>query len=726
MISKQQTAYLTAPDAFGAVCPLFSRSFSLDIERVRKATLFVTAHGVYEARLNGERVGDFVLAPGWTSYHHRLQVQEYDVTSLLEKKNRFTLLVGEGWCCGRIAYDNRGTLFPARPLVTAQLEIEDKDGKVRKIGIDRHWKVQKSKVLSSTIYEGEVFDATANEGEGLPAPIVHRDSPSLIPTEGEVLREMMQIEAKSLFVTPAGEVMLDFGQNLTGYVRFTTKAPKGTRLVLDHVEVLDEAGNAYTEALRSAIQRDVFIAGDEKETFCPHFTYHGFRYVRMTGFDQPIDPKDFHAVVLCSDMRRTGAFSCSSPLLNKLYENIIWGQMGNFLDVPTDCPQRDERLGWTGDARVFIKAAAYNFDVEKFFTKWLGDLAADQFPDGRVTAVVPHVIGGEVWAASSAWGDAATVCPWELYLAYGNKEILRKQFASMQAWVDYIRSVGSKEELWDVGRHYGDHLALDPPDFTEPHTDKFLIATACFAHSTAILIKAGEVLGKDMTAYRDLHERIVSAFGQTYLKDGEPITPTQTAYTLAICFDLAPNRQELGDKLDEIVRANGTRLTTGFVGTAYLLHALVDTGHEDTACALLLQEQFPSWLYSVKLGATTIWEHWDGMREDGSMWSAEMNSFNHYAFGAVGDFLFGDLGGIKPSESHVGYERFTLAPIVCQGLDWVKTSFASRRGVIRSEWAKIDAGVKYTFEIPPFTRAHVKLKGKEPFDLESGIHEFIV
>ncbi len=725
MISKTNTPYLVSPETFGAQCPLFRRSFHARVRTLRKATLQITAYGVYEARLNGRRIGDFVLAPGWTSYHRRLQVQTYDITALVETKNTLTVLLGEGWCCGRIAYDNRGTIWPKRPMVTAQLTLEDMSGAVRVIDIDRMWGVSPSRVCSSTIYEGEVYDARIDDTVIAPAEIVRQDSPNLIMQEGEILREVQTLRPVRVFVTPKGETMLDFGQNLTGYVRFFADAPAGQALTLDHVEVLDEGGEPYTEALRSAIQHDVFISDGTARTYAPHFTYHGFRYVRLRGFPLPIRAEDFSAVVLCSDMRRTGSFTSSSPLLNRLYENIIWGQMGNFLDVPTDCPQRDERLGWTGDAQVFIKAAAYNFDVKTFFEKWLADLRADQFADGRIPAVVPHVIGGEIWAGSAAWADAVTVCPWELYLAYGDASILQASFASMKAWVDYVRRTGSEEALWDTGRHYGDHLALDPPEYKEPHTDKHLIATAFFAHSTDLLIKTGEILGKDMKEYRRLHKAILRAFARTYLKDGAPITPTQTAYALCIHFDLVSNKKAYGDKLAALVKQNGNRLTTGFVGTAYLLQALADTGHEDVACALLLGEEFPSWLYSVKLGATTIWEHWDGLREDGSMWSAEMNSFNHYAFGTVASFLYGYLCGIRPDPAHPGYEAFLLAPTVCDGLDYARASFASVRGVIRAEWEKTPEGIRYLFEVPAGTRAEVRLKGREPFPLGPGRHEIM-
>ena len=723
MITKKNTPYLATPESYDTVSPLFRRNFRLYGE-VRRALLSVTAYGVYEATLNGHRVGDFILAPGWTSYHNRLQVQTYDVTAYLKKNNTLDLLLGEGWCCGKIAYDNRGTIWPRHPMATLRLDLTYSDGTKKTILPDRFWTVSPSPIRFSCIYKGETYDSETKE-LWKKATVIHRDSPNLIPQEGETLREIAKYNAVSVLRTPKGETVLDFGQEITGYVSFKIQAPKGSICIIDHFEVLDKDGNVYTESLRTASQRIHFVCDGTEQYYKPHFTYHGFRYIRLTEWPVAVNPDDFTAIVLCSDLRRTGSFVCSSPLVNRLYQNVIWGQLGNFLDVPTDCPQRDERLGWTGDAQVFCKTAAYNFDVERFFTKWLADLSADQFSDGSVPAVVPHVIGGKDWSGSTAWADAATICPWELYLAYGNPGILAKQFGSMKAWVDYIRSTGDTETLWNTGRHYGDHLALDnPQNLNVPATNRFLIATAYFAYSTSLLIKAGEILGKDMKEYRKLYRGILRSFNEAYIRDGAPITPTQTAYALCIHFDLVKNKKAFGNRLAELVRQNGNRLTTGFVGTAYLLQALSETGHTDVAYKLLLQEQFPSWLFSVRMGATTIWEHWDGIREDGSMWSASMNSFNHYAYGAVASWMYGYMAGIRPTEEAPGYKKFLLAPVIGEGIDFVCASFASRHGLIRSEWYRENGHVRYVFEVPMATTATVMI-GTETFEIGVGIHEFI-
>ncbi len=718
MNTKKQVPFLCAPAHYGEVCPRFSRKFRLKKE-LKSALLSVTAYGVYEAHINRKRVGDFILAPGWTAYQARLQVQTYDVTAMLEKTNLLTLTLGEGWCCGRIGWRTSPPLTLARPLVTASLTLTYKDGTSEEIGVDKRWTVAQSEIRFSGIYDGETYDYTADCEGSEPAELVWRDGGNLIPQIGEAVREVRRLPAVKLILTPKGERVIDFGQEVTGYVECRLKAPRGSEVIYDHFEMLDKEGNVYTESLRSAKQRITVICDGTERIYKPHFTFQGFRYIVLRAFPKTVDVADFTAVVLCSDLRRTGEFSCSSPLVNRLYENVIWGQMGNFVDVPTDCPQRDERLGWTGDAQVFCKTAAYNFDVQRFFTKWLGDLAIEQYADGKVPSVIPDVLRDEGSATSAAWADAATVCPWEIYLAYGDRTILENQFASMQAWVDYMHRAGEQEALRNTDFHYGDWLTMDPTP-TNPH----LIATAYFAYSTALLIKAGKVLGKDMRAYQSLHKRICRAFRDTFMKDGDLIHPTQTGYALAIHFDLARNKMALGKKLAALVHANGDRLSTGFVGTAYLMQALSETGHVDLAYKLLLCEQFPSWLYSVKQGATTMWEHWDGINEEGEMWDPAMNSFNHYAYGAVASFMYGTMAGIAPTEEAPGYAVFRLAPKVGEGITHVRASYACRQGVICSAWEKVGKKVKYTFDVPQSTTALLTLPGMPETPLAPGHYEY--
>ncbi len=719
MNTKKQIPFLSAPEHYGKDIPVFSRRFRAK-KPIKNALLSLTAYGVYEAHLNGARVGEFILAPGWTSYTTRLQVQTYDVTAMIEKSNILTVAVGEGWCCGRIGWRYEEALWESRPIAMVKLVLTYVDGTSETITADKRWSVSPSKIRFSGIYDGEIYDSTFDTSTVEPAVVVYRDGSNLIPQQGEEVREIRTVSAKELIVTPKGERVIDFGQELTGYVEMTVTAPRGETIVYDHFEVLDKHGNVYTESLRSAKQRITFIADGTTQVYKPHFTFQGFRYIVLREYPEQIDLGDFKAIVVCSDLRRTGEFECSSPLVNRLYQNVIWGQMGNFLDVPTDCPQRDERLGWTGDAQVFCKTAAYNFDVEKFFTKWLADLKADQLADGKVPCVIPDILRHVDSACSAAWADAATVCPWEIYLAYGNKAILESQFDSMKNWVDYMRNAGEVEALRNTDFHYGDWLTMD----TVP-TDPHLIATAYFAYSTSLLIKAGQVLGKNMSAYKNLLRAIKKAFVDTFMKDGDLVAPTQTGYSLAIHFDLTRNKMALGKKLAALVKANGNRLSTGFVGTAYLMQALCETGHTDVAYKLLLQEQFPSWLFSVRMGATTMWEHWDGINEQGDMWSADMNSFNHYAYGAVASFMYGIMAGIRPVEDAPGYERFILAPQIGDGIDFVRASFAARQGIIRSEWVKNGESVTYTFDVPTGTVALLSLPGIEQ-ELASGHYVFTI
>jgi alpha-L-rhamnosidase len=709
----------TAED-FGEICPVFRKRFQLK-KSVKSAELQITALGVYEAILNKKRVGNFILAPGWTSYQKRLQVQNYDITDFLtEGENELRVTVGKGWCLGALTNRRNRNIYSDRIALLAHLDIQYIDGSAEEFFTGTDWESAESPVRMSELYDGEVYDARVNPINWNAVAIDPHSKEVLIPQEGEWVTPQEELTVQRMFTTPKGERVLDFGQNLTGVVSFRIHGNPGDRAILSHAEVLDREGNFYTENLRSAQCRIEYICGGKEEVYQPHFTFQGFRYVRLDEWPGEPDPRDFRAIVLHSDIRRTGWFECSHPLLNQLYHNIIWGQKGNFLDIPTDCPQRDERLGWTGDAQVFVRTAAYNFQVERFFRKWLGDLKAEQLENGQVPRIIPDVLGPRT---SSAWGDAAVICPWQIYLAYGNSKVLADQFDSMKAWVDYIRAQGEREEMWDTGFQYGDWLALDHPDGPDASgggTDKTLIATAFFANSTNLLIQAGRRLGKDMTEYEQLYARIVHAYRQAFLKNGVLICQTQAAHVLTLAFQLSENPEKIAAQLANLIRKNGDHLTTGFVGTPYLLHVLADYGYPELAYTLLLQEDYPSWLYSVKQGATTIWEHWDGIRPDGSMWSAEMNSFNHYAYGSVGDFLYGRLAGINPDPEYPGYKRILFRPIPDLRLDYAKASLETQYGMVYSGWKKTSAGIEYEFVVPKGCKAKwEKPDGTVEF-LESG------
>lgn len=695
------TAQWIAPaDDMQEVVPIFRKAFQID-KAIKQASLFITALGVYEARLNDTRIGKFILAPGWTSYEHRLQYQKYDVTDLLHSNNQLTVTVGKGWYRGRVpgwVTNERALRGPVALL--AELHLTYHDGSSEIIVSDESWEVSESQIRLAEIYDGEICDASFTPD--FSGKVMLYDGPfhTLIPQEGEEVHEQEQLAVARVFTTPKGELVMDFGQNVTGYVQTSLTAAKGSQVKLSFAEVMDKEGNFYTENYRSAKAEYRYICRDGEQTYKPSLTFYGFRYIRIDEFPGGIEqakPENFTAIAVYSDIRQTGSLSCSNPLLNQLFSNILWGQKGNFLDIPTDCPQRDERLGWTGDAQVFIRTACLNYDVEKFFLKWLGDLKAEQGENGYVGHVIPDCLHAE--KSSAAWGDAAAICPWELYLAYGNPQILENQFASMCKWVDYITSDTTTPYLWIGGTHYGDWLGLDAPSGSyKGSSDEGLIASAFYAYSTSLVIKAGKALGRDVSSYETLYEHIVAAFRQAY-----PEYKTQTECVLAVHFRLAADLQKTADQLAEMVKACGVKLQTGFVGTPYLLHVLSDFGYTDLAYSLLLREQYPSWLYSVTKGATTIWEHWDGIMENGDFWSADMNSYNHYAYGSVADWVYGTAAGIRPVEDFPGYEKVCIAPHPDARLDWLKAELETRHGKIVSLWKKEENVWRYEITTPTDT-----------------------
>ena len=677
----------------GDVCPVFRKEWEYR-GNIEKAELLVTADGVYEARLNGERVGEYVLAPGWTSYETRLQYQIYDITGMLKEKNCLEITVGKGWARspmpGFADNEEKQRRMAAPAGLLAQIRIRDRSGREVILGTDGSWEYAESPVRFSEIYDGESYDAGFCPEEWKCAVESGKDCGNLIPQEGEEIREMERVQAKRVFRTPAGETVVDFGQEVTGYPEFSVTAVKGDRIHILHGEVLDADGNFYRDNYRGAKAEIIYLCRDGFQTWHPRLTFFGFRYLKLEEFPGEAKPEQFTAIAVYSNMRQTGQLRCGVPLLNQLFSNIFWGQKGNFLDVPTDCPQRDERLGWTGDAQVFVKTASYNFDVEKFFAKWLHDLAADQFENGAVGHVVPDYLQNR--EPSAAWGDAAVICPWQIYQTYGDPKILRDQFESMKKWVDYITAATATPKLWTGGSHYGDWLGLDAPSGSyKGSSNEDLIASAFYARSTELLIQAGCVIGEDMSAYEQLYREIVKTFRETY-----PVYRTQTEYTVAIWFGLAPDREKAAKELADLVRKDGCQLRTGFVGTPYLLHVLSSYGYTELAYTLLLRTEYPSWLYPVTKGATTIWEHWDGIMQDGGFWSADMNSFNHYAYGSVADWVYEEAAGIRPMEP--GFARVQIAPKPDERMGWLDVSVQTRNGKVRSVWTVTESGVRYEIE----------------------------
>lgn len=715
------------PDARVRPAPLLRKSFTLT-KPIEAARLYITSHGLYESYLNGKAVGDAVLNPGWTSYQSRLQYQVFDVTANLRQgENAAGVMLADGWYRGHMGFSNQRNIYGKEVALLFQLEVTYQDGTTERIISDDSWRSSTGALRMAEIYHGETYDVrraqpgwsepgfNESDWEGVREIVGSKDV--LIATANEPIRRQEIFKPAAIFKTPKGEIVIDFGQNLVGWLRFKVRGQPGDTITIHHAEVLDKEGNFYTENLRDARATITYIlAGGDEERYEPRFTFMGFRYAKIEGFPATFTGDDIEAVVLYSDMQDTGTFECSNPLINQLQHNIQWGQKGNFLDVPTDCPQRDERLGWTGDAQVFARTAAFNMNVAAFFHKWLKDLAADQADDGRVPFVVPNVLG-ENAAASAGWADAATIIPWNMYLAYGDTAILNTQYSSMKAWVDFMAGAMNDEHLWNTGFHFGDWLFYRPFDDNDGQsavTDKYLIAQSFFIQSAKLLIRTAEILGKDqdVSNYTSLLKKISDAYLREYVTgSGRLVSGTQTAYALALQFDLLPEtqRQQTAERLVKNIERYGNHLTTGFLGTPYLCHVLTRYGFTDVAYKLLLQETYPSWLYPVKMGATTIWERWDGIKPDSTFQTPGMNSFNHYSYGAIGDWMYRTITGIDTDVEAPGYKHILIAPKPGGNLSYAKAELVTVYGPVRSSWT-IDAGVMTVMvTIPPNTRATVTL-----------------
>lgn len=715
-------------DAAGSTkkSPYFRKSFNTT-KKVASATAYITSHGLYEAFINGKRVGNYFLTPGWTSYNKRLQYQVYDVTSLLQSgANAVGVALGSGWYRSPLAWEANKELYGKDLALLFQMHLRYTDGTEETIVSDGSWKGGTGAVQSSEIYNGEVYDAREDkkgwataafkDADWKPVTVTNTPVTNIIGTYNEPITAHENLKPIKIWRTPKGELVADFGQNMVGFVQLKLQGKKGDKVTIGHAEVLDKEGNFYTDNLRSAKQQNTFILnGEGQETFEPHFTFQGFRYIKVDGFPGDLKPENLTAVVLHSAMKPTGTFTSSHPLLNQLQHNIVWGQKGNFLDVPTDCPQRDERLGWTGDAQVFARTAAFNMNVNAFFSKWMKDVAADQLPNGSVPYVVPDVLRND--GGSAGWADAATIIPWNMYMAYGDKKILEDQYASMQKWVGYIQSV-SKNNLWNTGFHFGDWLFYRPSDDNDGRsaiTDKYMIAQAFWAHSLQMLINTAEVLGKkeDISQYRAQQQKVKDAYIQEYLTpSGRLISSSQTAYVLALHFDLLPEdkRAQAAARLVENIKSYNNHLTTGFLGTPYLCHVLTRFGYTDVAYTLLMQESYPSWLYPVKMGATTIWERWDGQKPDSTFQTPGMNSFNHYAYGAIGDWMYRTVAGIQ--EAAPGYKKITIKPHAGGGLTNAAASLQTYYGKVSSGWKLNNGALEMEVTVPPNTTAVVYVPAK--------------
>lgn len=693
-----QGKWIVASENTGDICPVFKKTWKSE-KKVAKAELVITALGVYEAMLNGKRISEYVLAPGWTYYNKRLQYQTYDITEMLAgdaSENELKVTVAHGWCSskmpGWMENEDRKRRVQIPRVLLGEIHLTYEDGTTEVLGSDESWNWGLSGVKFSEIYDGETVDAGYETTEWENVALFDWSYDILIPQEGEEIREMERVAVKSVIKTPAGETVLDFGQEVTGYVEFTVDAKAGDKIKILHGEVLDKDGNFYNANYRSAKAEINYVCREGVQTWHPSLTFFGFRYLKLAEFPGEVRPEQFSAIVVYSNIRQTGYLKCSDEKINQLFSNILWGQKGNFLDVPTDCPQRDERLGWTGDAQVFAKTASYNYDVQKFFKKWLHDMAANQKENGGVGEVVPNYLpeGFE----SAAWGDAATICPWQMYLTYGDKELLADQFSCMKKWVGYITDHTNDRYLWTGHEHFGDWLGLDAPSGSYKGSSREdFIASAFYAYSTELVIKAGKVLGADVAEFEELYANIVKAFRAAY-----PEYLTQTEHILAVHFHLAENLQKTADDLAALIVKDGVQIRTGFVGTPYILHVLSAYGHSDLAYSLFLRKEYPSWLFSVEQGATTIWEHWDGIMENGDFWSADMNSFNHYAYGSVADWVYEKAAGITLLEEYPAFEKVLIKPMADDRIEWLEAGIDTRHGKVSSKWTHTPDGIRYEIE----------------------------
>jgi len=717
--------------------PYLRREFELHAD-IKSARLYITSLGVYEAEINGQVVGDHVLAPGWTVYDERLRYQTFDVTKVLQTgKNALGAILGDGWFRGRIGFGGgQRNIYGDRLALLAQLEVQYEDGMIERIVTDENWHATTGPILMNSIYDGETYDARLeHNGWSLPGfdasdwqnvRITDRDLNILEAPVGPPVRRTERISPVAISQSPSKKTIVDFGQNLVGRIELRVKGPSGHTVTLRHAEVL-ENGELGTRPLRFAEATDRYtLKGGEIETWEPRFTFHGFRYVEVNDWPSELNLNDLSAVVLHSDMERTGWFECSDPLLNQLHQNVVWGMRGNFLDVPTDCPQRDERLGWTGDLQVFSPTASYLYDVSGLLRSWLRDLAVEQRKaDGRVPHVIPNVLGKQA-SAGAAWADAAVVVPWVIYQRFGDDEILADQFESMCAWVDYVASAAGDSRLWDTGFQFGDWLdPTAPPDKPAlARTDKVIIASAYFVYSAELVARTANVLGRadDKKKYQSLAAEARAAFAREYITPaGRIMNDAETAYALALTFDLLPTseqRQHAGDRLVELVRESGFHIRTGFVGTPLICDALCSTGHYETAFRLLMQQECPSWLYPVTMGATTVWERWDSILPDGSINPGEMTSFNHYALGAVADWMHRTIGGLTPTEP--GYRRMEIRPHPGGGLTHAQIRHIAPYGMAECKWMIEDGKFDLDIIIPANASALVILPNGEQIEVGSG------
>jgi alpha-L-rhamnosidase len=742
--------------------PAFRKAFHLPAA-VMQARLYITALGLLQPSINGQPVGADVFAPGWTDYNKRIQYLTYDVSALLQRgDNAIGVLLGDGWAVGYQGWLGRQN-YVDRPQLLAQLEVECSDGSRHTIISDPSWTIHFGAITHSDFLMGEAHDARkqligwdtpAFQPENALQPLTFSHPQArLVAHNSPTVRRIQELapisDPVSLSIAGRRRFIFDLGQNMVGWVRFKGQAHAGTTITLRFAEVTNPDGSLYTANLRAALCTDYYtFKGDGEEVWEPSFTFHGFRYVEIEGYPGEVSRDTITGVVLHSDLPQTGSFECSDPLLNQLQHNIIWGQKGNFVDVPTDCPQRDERLGWTGDIQVFVRTAAFNMNVASFMTRWAADVTDSQNPDGSVPAVVPFAAKVPT-DGGPAWADAAIICPWTIYLCYGDRSILETSYETMTRFMDFLLNTSPgyircapDYEGWPG---FGDWLSINAS------TPRDLLGTAFLAYDASLLARIAAILGKpdDAARFQHIFEGAREAFQRRYLigssahveteapsairkqmDDADRIsrgnlqqvdygeirsqvfntdlfTPTQTSYVLALYFNLLPaDLQPLAvSELVADLERRGMHLSTGFVGSPYLNHVLSEHGRLDIAYALLNQKSWPSWLYAVTQGATTIWERWDGWTEEFGFQTPEMNSFNHYAYGAIGAWMYSTIAGIDLDPNRPGYRHIILRPQPGGDLTHASARLQTLYGEVTSAWKRDQAAFRWEIVVPPNTTA---------------------
>ena len=746
----------TAVEASGTVlppAPMLRRTFRVE-RPVLRARLYITALGLYEAHLNGRRVGDNYFRPGWTDYRVRLQYQTYDVTELIATgENALAVLLGDGWYSGRVAHLERGMLYGTRPALLAQLEIAHDDGTTTCIVTDDGWRWREGPIRGQDLIEGEEYDARheierwddVGCDEAGFAPVLPRDWPeaTLVAAPNEPVRAVREfVPVADPAAVPGGwgrlAYIFDLGQNLAGIVRLAVRGPRGATIRLRYGEMLAADGTLYTANLRGARVVDTYtLRGDAAgEVWSPRFTFHGFRYVEVSFHERwqaalaPLGRDSVIGLALMSDLPETGTFACSDPLVNQLQANIEWGQRGNFLEVPTDCPQRDERLGWTGDAQVFAPTAAFNFGVAPFFAKWARDCDDAQRPDGQLTAFAPRL--HEEIDGGPGWSDARVLCAWAIYEAYGDTRLLERHYGTMVAWLDWqARTARDGVRCYDdcgYYQGYGDWLALDSTwQGRRGGTPRDLIGTAYFAHAADTMRQIAAVLGRedDATRFAAMREGAVAGFNREFVApSGRLVAQTQTAYLMALAWDLLPEtlRPAAFVRLLGLFAERDWHLSTGFLGTPLICATLTRFGRADLAYRVFMQRDYPGWLFPVQNGATTMWERWNSWTPEAGFGDVNMNSFNHYAYGAIGRWMYDTVAGLAIDQSRPGYKHVRIAPQPGGGLTWARASLRSPHGPIAVGWTLEGGQFKLEVTLPPNVTGTVVLPDGTVTEVAAGEH----